>query len=254
MKKVHARWKGTPGTFTQYGDSITVTMAFWTPLLYGTYTGGPKEMQDALAAAKKYVHKPCWRNWKSGKYGCAGSTTISWAFANIDGWQKRMSPEAAVVLWGTNDAAYGPHGIHHLEKYAAVINRMLADGTVPIITTLPPFSRQRGGIGMFLIVHNLRLAHLAVARANKLPLIDLYKEMVTRRPDDWDGKLKKFDEGGWKGYNVPTMIARDGIHPSFPKKWQHDWSEEGLKSCGLGLRNYLTLKMWYEIYTKVLTK
>ena len=252
MKKVHARWKGTKGTFTQYGDSITVTMAFWTPLLYGTYTGGPKEMQDALATAKKYVHKPCWRNWKDGRYGCAGSTTISWAFSNIDAWQKRMKPEMSVVLWGTNDAAYGPHGPYHLEKYAVVINRMLKDGTVPIITTLPPFSRQRGGIRMFLTVHNLRLAHLAVARAHKLPLIDLYKEMVTRRPDDWDGRLKKFDEGGWKGYNVPTMIARDGIHPSFPKKWQRDWSEEGLNSCGLGLRNYLTLKLWHEIYQKVL--
>jgi len=252
MKNVHARWKGTKGTFTQYGDSITVTMAFWTPLLYGAYTGGPAEMQTALATAKKYVHKPCWRNWKSGKYGCAGSTTITWAFANIDDWQKRMKPEAAVVLWGTNDAAFGPHGIHHLEKYAAVINRMLQDGTVPIITTLPPFSRQRGSIRMFLTVHNLRLCHLAVARAHKLPLIDLYKEMVTRRPEDWDGKLKKYDEGGWKGYNVPTMIARDGIHPSFPKKWQRDWSDEGLRSCGLGLRNYLTLKMWYDIYKKVL--
>jgi hypothetical protein len=254
MEEVHARWDGTKGTFTQYGDSITVTMAFWTPLLYGEYKGGPKEMHEALAVARKYIHKPCWRNWKSGKYGCAGSTTIPWAFAHIDEWQKRMNPEVAVVLWGTNDAAFGPHGIDHLEKYAVVIGRILQDGGIPIITTLPPFSRQRGSIRMFLIVHNLRLCHLAIARAHKLPLIDLYKEMVTRRPDDWDGKLKKFDEGGWKGYNVPTMIARDGIHPSFPKKWQRDWSEEGLRSCGLGLRNYLTLQTWYQIYRKVLTK
>ena len=254
MRKVHAKWKGTKGTFTHYGDSITVTMAFWTPLLYGAYTGGPKEMQDALATAKKYVHRPCWRNWKSGRYGCAGSTTISWAFANIDTWQKRMNSEMAVVLWGTNDAGAGPHGVYHLEKYAAVVDRMLQDGTIPIITTLPPFSRQRGSVQMFLTVHNLRLSHLAVARARKLPLIDLYREMVTRRPNDWDGRLKKFDEGGWKGYNVPTMIARDGIHPSFPSKYQRDWSDEGLRRCGLGLRNYLTLKMWHDIYQKVLKK
>src|SRR5262245_22438732 len=39
MKQVHARFKGTPGTFAHFGDSITVTMAFWAPL-----RGEPKGM------------------------------------------------------------------------------------------------------------------------------------------------------------------------------------------------------------------
>ena len=39
MKKVHARFTGTPGTFAQFGDSITVSMAFWAPL-----RGEPKNM------------------------------------------------------------------------------------------------------------------------------------------------------------------------------------------------------------------
>jgi len=254
MRKVHARWKGTKGTFTQYGDSITVTMAFWTPLKYGEYKGATPEMTEALDTARKYIHKDVWHGWKSGTYGCAGSTTISWAFDNVDQWQKRMNAEAAVVMWGTNDAAGGPHVPIYTEKYAIVINRVLADGTVPILTTLPPFSRQRGSVRMFLTVWNLRLAELYIARANKLPLIDLWAEMVRRRGDDWDGRDKKWAEGGWSGYNVPTMIARDGIHPSFPKTYQKDWTDEGLNSCGLGLRNYLTLKLWYELYQKVLTK
>ncbi|MFO7900249.1 MAG: DNRLRE domain-containing protein, partial [Planctomycetota bacterium] len=254
MRKVHARWDGTPGTFAQYGDSITVTMAFWTPLLYGEYEGGPKKMHAARALARKYIHKPCWRNWKGGKYGCGGGTTINWAFAHIDEWQKRMNPEAAVVMWGTNDAYLGPHVPEYTEKYAAVVDRMLRDGTVPIITTLPPRHTQRDSVARFLTVWNFRLATLYIARARKLPVIDLWAEMVRRRPDDWDGSLKKFDEGGWKGYNVPTMIARDGIHPSYPKKWQRDWSKEGLRSCGLGLRNYLTLRMWARIHEKVLSE
>src|SRR5262249_579577 len=29
MKKVHARFTGKPGTLTLFGDSITISMAFW---------------------------------------------------------------------------------------------------------------------------------------------------------------------------------------------------------------------------------
>src|SRR5438128_10925 len=34
LKKVHARFTGRKGTFAHFGDSITDTMAFWTPLQY----------------------------------------------------------------------------------------------------------------------------------------------------------------------------------------------------------------------------
>ena len=34
MKKVHARFTGTNGTFAQFGDSISFTMAFWSPLAW----------------------------------------------------------------------------------------------------------------------------------------------------------------------------------------------------------------------------
>ena len=39
---------------------------------------------------------------------------------------------------------------------------------------------------------------------------------------------------------------------SNPAKYRRDWTDEGLRSCGLGLRNYLTLSKWYEISRKVL--
>ena len=34
MKQVHAKFTGKAGTFAQFGDSITVTMAYWSPLRY----------------------------------------------------------------------------------------------------------------------------------------------------------------------------------------------------------------------------
>ena len=46
MARVHARFDGRPGTFAHFGDSITDTLAFWTPLRYGR-KAAPPEMERA---------------------------------------------------------------------------------------------------------------------------------------------------------------------------------------------------------------
>ena len=252
MRKAHAKWKGTKGSFSQYGDSITVTMAFWTPLRYSKPKNCDEAASKAYDTVRKHLFEDSWRKWKGPAWGCQGSTTIRWAFGNIDGWQKKMNPESAVTMWGTNDAYLGPQVPVYTEMYTAVIDRILADGGVPIITTLPPRYTQRSNPGAFLTVWNFRLATIYIARARKVPMIDLWAEMVSRRPEDWDGKMKKFKDQGYKGYNVPTMMAGDGIHPSNFKELTGDWSEEGLRKNGFNLRNCLTLKKWHEVYTRVL--
>src|SRR5580765_2706210 len=50
MRKVHARFTGVKGTFAYFGDSITVTMAFWSPL-----AGNPKNMSPEMAHAHQLV-------------------------------------------------------------------------------------------------------------------------------------------------------------------------------------------------------
>ena len=52
---------------------------------------------------------------------------------------------------------------------------------------------------------------------------------------------------------MPTLIARDGVHPSYPKKYQGDFSEEGLKSNGYGLRSYVSMMAYEEVIRAVLT-
>jgi len=51
---------------------------------------------------------------------------------------------------------------------------------------------------------------------------------------------------------VATLISKDGVHPSNPKNFSGDYSEEGLKSNGFVLRNYLTLLAYGEVIEKVL--
>ena len=50
MRRVHARFTGTNGTLAQFGDSITITMAYWVPL-----AGDPKNMSVEAARAHSTV-------------------------------------------------------------------------------------------------------------------------------------------------------------------------------------------------------
>src|SRR3982751_5873997 len=68
MKQVHARFTGTPGTFAHFGDSITVSLAYWAPL-----AGKPANMSPEMARAhelvKRYLKPDCWAKWRGGKFG-----------------------------------------------------------------------------------------------------------------------------------------------------------------------------------------
>src|SRR5262249_3046646 len=101
MKKVHARFKGTPGTFAHFGDSITISMAHWAPL-----RGEPKKMSKDMARAHKlvkgYMKEDCWAKWKGPKFGNEGSMTIRWADDNVSKWLKDHNPETVLIMFGTN--------------------------------------------------------------------------------------------------------------------------------------------------------
>jgi hypothetical protein len=148
-----------------------------------------------------------------------------------------------VILFGTNDlGSICPP--EYTENMAASIRRMLADGTVPMLTTVPPASGRP-------IAREYWLAGLSIAHGLKVPVIDYYGEIMRRRPDDWDGRLEKFGKPK-DGYQVPTLISGDGTHPSNPKQYVNDFSEEALSSNGYNLRDYMTLRKYYEVITKVL--
>src|SRR5882672_164467 len=68
MKKVHAKFTGTPGTLALFGDSISLSLGFWAPLDYA-----PKNLADdlakPLATVKGHMKKECWREWRGGDFG-----------------------------------------------------------------------------------------------------------------------------------------------------------------------------------------
>jgi len=248
MRKVHRRFKGRAGTLAQYGDSITVTMAYLASYGWGGKIDANNmtpEVQREAERVEKYADLSLWRKWKGGEWGNTGMMRSDWLFRNIDGWQKKMNPEAAVIMFGTNDIG-GLWPPEYTENMAASLRRMMADGTVPMLTSIPPASKSGH--------YEYWLAALLIAHGLKVPLIDYYAEIIRRRPDDWNGRLEKFKEyrqRGRDGYQVPTLVSADGTHPSNPRKWLKDFSEEALNRSGYVLRDYMTIRMYARIIEKV---
>lgn len=242
MKEIHSKFSGRKGTFAHFGDSITVSMAYWASLPYARKNASPA-MEEAFSLVNEYMQPECWRDWKGPIYGNEGMTTSRWASENIDDWLKDLNPEVALIMFGSND-------LHSLEldeyktKMQAITQKCLDNGTVVILSTIPP---RKGFVEKAAIFAN---AVRDISNNLKIPLIDFHAEIMKRRPDDWNGAMEKFSQ--WEGYNVPTLLARDGVHPSHPEKYRGDYSEEALNSCGFSLRNYLALMKYAEVVENIL--
>jgi lysophospholipase L1-like esterase len=244
MAQVHKRFTGKPGTFALFGDSITVSMAFWAPL-----AGKPKGLSPAAAAAlkrvKNHMRDECWRDWRGPEFGNNGSMTIRWAHENVDDWLKRLNPEVALIMFGTNDLGQLERAEYEA-KTRDVVRRCLKNGTVVILNTIPPASGRLDKSREFAQVV------AQIAREEKVPLVDYFGEVLRRRPDDWDGTLKKFADVPGDEYQTPTHVSRDGVHPSYPREFAGDFSEPALNASGYGLRSYLVLMQYSQVIQHVL--
>jgi hypothetical protein len=237
MREVHARFRGQAGTFAQFGDSITVTMAFWSPL-ESAARNAPPEMQRALDLVRRTQRPECWREWKGPQYGSEGGRTIRWADEHVATWLARLNPEVAVIMFGSNDVQ-SLDTPEYRTKLRSVVERCLANGTVVILSTIPPRHGFEAKASAFA------RAAREVAAALRVPLVDYHAEILARRPRDWDGALDQFRE--YQDYDVPTLLSRDGVHPSHPRRFQDDYSKEALRSNGYSLRNYLVLMKYAEV-------
>lgn len=201
------------------------------------------ETRKDFDLVKARMKPECWAGWKGPDHGNQGSMTIRWALENVDRWLEKLEPEVALIMFGTNDLNSVP--LEEYEKASReVVKRCLDRGTVVILSTIPPRS------GMLEKSREYASAAARVAKDLGVPLCDYFAECLKRRPEDWDGSAKKFD--AYEGYEVPTLISRDGVHPSNPKKHEGDCSDEGLSKNGFVLRSYLALRSYGEVIREVL--
>ncbi len=241
MSSVHARFKGEAGTFALFGDSITDSRAFWYSLKWKRENASP-QMLDAFEAVNGHMLEDCWDR-KGAEFGNQSGQTIRWAGKNLDTWLRELNPEAAILMFGTNDL--NNMGVEEYEKtLREVLQRCLENGTIVILSTIPPRHGREEKAAEFAQAARRIAAQLHV------PLIDFHSQILDRRPDDWDGAAEAF--AAYQGYDVPTLIARDGVHPSNPKQFQADYSPDALNSNGFSLRNYLVLMKYAEVIEQVL--
>lgn len=243
MRKVHAKFTGTPGTFALFGDSITHSRAFWAPFEYAP-KNLPGDLGKDLDAVTKHTKPECWGKWRGPEYGNQGSMTIRWASENVDAWLRKLNPEAAVLMFGTNDLTQLGEKEYE-QRTREVVEKCLRNGTVVLLTTIPPRAGQVEKAKRFAEIQRKIAADL------KVPLIDYHAEILKRRPTDWDGSQAKFRDGTKDVYQVPTLISGDGVHPSNPDKFK-DYSEAALSANGYQLRGVLTLHAYADVIRRVL--
>src|SRR4029434_5131922 len=118
---------------------------------------------------------------------------------------------------------------------------------VVILSTMPPRSGHVEKSAQFADAARRIAADLNV------PLTDYHAEIVKQSRDAWDCSLAKFKAAG-DVYDVPTLISRDGVHPSAPKQFNGDFSADALRQHGFGLRNYLTLLAYAQVLEAIGTK
>lgn len=245
MRKVHARFRGISGSCAHFGDSLTETLAYWSPLPHGRKGASP-ELQHAYEVASARLALECWRDWKGPRFGSRSGAGIGWARANVDEWLKTLNPEVAVILFGTNDLGQADTTAY-AENLLYVLQQCIKNGTVPILTTIPPRRDAADRVAAIVAVQR------ELARKLQIPLIDLHAEILQRRPTDWDGGKLPASPGEVPedGHDVLTLIAADGVHLSHPIRYRGDYSPEALRCNGYALRTALSLQAYADVVEQV---
>lgn len=228
MQKVHAGFQGKACYVAQLGDSITYSMAFWSPIGW-TYPDQHLTKDDGLP--KKPADKR-WRDIILGvkAKGPAEGNYSGWRVGNllkvIDPVLAKRKPAMAIIMLGTNDMDAGPK---YRKGLTDIVKKCMAARCIPILNTIPP---RRGRMET---VRQINKVIKEIAKKHKVPLVDYCEAILKRRPgNSWDG----------------TLISKDGVHPSGGKN--HDYSEANLTESGYALRTWVNWCMVRQVYFRVM--
>jgi lysophospholipase L1-like esterase len=231
MKTIHASFKGNAGYIAQFGDSITYSMAFWTPI-------GWDEPDTYLTREDGLPKRPQGKRWRDTLKGFRSKGPEQ---GNYSGWRagdilgvidsvlKREQPEAALIMVGTNDISGGAVPDGYREGLKKIVQKCLDACCVPVLNTIPPRRGHQDG------VEAANRVIREIALACKVPLADFHAACLRLRSGQtWDN----------------TIISEDGVHPSGGKA--NVYTEENMKVCGYALRNWVNFLAIRELYFRVL--
>ena len=249
MKTVAAEFRGNEGVVLHIGDSITHANP------YGQWAArgeGRTEEDKALLTWMHAGKNDDTDGWYLARFDhssggrshtAAGGMTFAELLAggraglpSLAELLKKYQPQMVVLMMGTNDVSQGRSIEDYTRDAETAVKEIMGRGAIPILSTIPPH------IGNVKLSGGYNGALRKLCREEKLPLIDYEREILTRRPDDWNGTLLNENdvhptaatggEGGVKATSAPT--------------------DENLKSSGYLLRGWLSVKKIGEVKRLVL--
>ena len=245
MKVAAAKGKLRPGVVLHVGDSITYASP------YAAWARAGEGRTESDRAALKWMHAGA-NDDADGWYlatfdhpdggrshtACGGIRSDEMLAGGkqhlppLDELLEKYKPQAVVVMLGTNDASAGREVGAYRRDMESIVGKMLARGIVPIVSTIPPHVHKRE----LAASYNEALRDLA--RRLQLPLIDYEREILARRPKDWDG----------------TLLSRGDVHPTAEQGGATPSSAptpENLRNSGYLLRGWLSVKKIAEVKQSV---
>jgi hypothetical protein len=222
LRGVIAAGGGRQDVFVKIGDSITVHGGFLTCFSRNAFDlGNHAELADTI---RFFSRTPADREHLSWDRK-SRAATIGWStFAAIGSEAhsplrdeiRAVKPALAIVMMGTNETYGG--GVGNYEKNLGRLVRMvLAEGVVPIVSTIPPRRDSRDLDG---IVVQMNAVVRDVAEREQIPLVD------------YGGELRKLPGFG---------LGLDGIHPLAREHHPCALDDASLVN-GLNVRNLMTLE------------
>lgn len=241
MKEVAGRGTGRPGVVLHVGDSIT----YANPYGQWARAGEGRSAEDKAALA--WMHAGAdddtdgWWLARSDhpdggrSYTACGGIRADEMLAGGKGGMPPLvalvdqyRPQAVVLLLGTNDASAGREVAAYRADMGRAVDLILGRGAVVILSTLPPHPTRPA------LAASYNEALRSLARSRKLPLIDFEREILRRRPADWNG----------------TLLGRDDVHPTADGGGATPSSAPSaanLRESGYLLRGWLSVRKIAEV-------
>jgi hypothetical protein len=239
MKKTAAAFRGQEGVVIHVGGSMTIANPYTT----WARSGKGKTPEDQAILQWMHLDK---KDKTDGWWLCRTEVEHYRAYTSESGLKSAMlldggkrglptleklldeyKPRMVTIECGIYDVEDGVSLDDYRKNMGKALDLILARGAIPIPNTIPPFKAQLDRTRQF------NDALRALAKERGVPVIDLEREILKRRPDDWFGPLMD---------RIHLTAKNSGAEPT----------EENLGRSGYLLRSWLTVRKIAEIKQRVI--